>query len=219
MLFNNIMTEHKISINNYENLRNKLNEFFKIIDRLASKCFVPLSVGGWIKTVDDATEMIRRGADKVIINSAAYENENLINSIALRHGRQACIVSIDTILDDKGNRVVVIDRATRKTNIPPLDWAKKVVDRGAGEIFYNSVEHDGNRNGYDLDTIRMLTDHLSIPIIAFGGVQTWEHLEYGITEANADAVAAANILHYTEHSVLKAKQFLLSKNLQFRSNN
>jgi cyclase len=194
-------------------------EFLKIVDRLADKCFVPLSVGGWIEQVDDASETIRCGADKVIINTAAYEHPTLIEEIAGRHGSQACVVSIDSKPDDQGQRRVCIDRARKLTETAPVEWARTAAERGAGEIFYNSVDHDGNRGGYDLEGIRLLTQQLRIPVIAFGGAQTWEHLEEGVVEAGADAVAAANILHYTEQSVLKAKKYLLSKELNFRGLN
>jgi len=190
--------------------------FLKIINRLADKCFVPLSIGGWIESVDDASETIRCGADKVIINTAAYEHPSLIEEISERHGSQACVVSIDSKLDKQGQRRVCVDRARKMTEIVPVAWAQAAAERGAGEIFYNSVDHDGNRNGYDLDGVRILTQQLRVPVIAFGGVQTWEHLEEGVVEAGADAVAAANILHYTEQSVLKAKKYLLSKELNFR---
>jgi len=213
--FNGWAVDEIVALNVSRNEDSK-KEFFNIVDRLANKCFVPLSIGGWIQAVDDASETIRCGADKVIINTGAYEHPSLIEEISSRHGSQACVVSIDSKLDETGERRVCIDRARQLTNISPIEWAQTAAARGAGEVFYNSVDHDGNRNGYDLEGIRLLTDKLQIPVVAFGGVQTWEHLEAGVLEAGADAVAAANILHYTEQSVLKAKKYLLSKELNFR---
>jgi len=213
--FNDWAVDEIVALNVSKDVGSK-TEFLKIVNRLANKCFVPLSIGGWLQTVDDASETIRWGADKVIINTAAYDNPQLIEEIAARHGSQACVVSIDTIMDEHGKRNVVIDRAKKNTKMGLLEWALLAAERGAGEILYNSVSHDGNRGGYDIDGIRLLTENLNIPVIAFGGVQIWEHLEQGIVDAGADAVAAANILHYTEHSVLKAKKYLLSKGLNFR---
>lgn len=215
--FNGWAVDEIIALNVSKDVSSKI-QFLDIVNNLANKCFVPLSIGGWIQTVDDATDTIRSGADKVIINTAAFENPYLIEEIATRHGSQACVVSIDTI-SNNGKRKVVVNRAKTETKMDFLEWALEVSRRGAGEIFYNSVSHDGNRGGYDIEGIKILTENLSIPVIAFGGVQIWEHFEQGVVEAGADAVAAANILHYTEHSVLKAKKYLLSKGLNFRGVN
>ena len=213
--FNGWAVDEIVALNVSRTKGSKQN-FIEIINRLSEKCFVPLSIGGWIETVDDGSDFIRAGADKVIVNTAAFRKQSLITEIADRHGSQACIVSIDSKLNDEGERRVYIDRGKEITALSPVEWAKIAVNKGAGEIFYNSIDHDGNRKGYDIDGIRQISQNLSVPVIAFGGVQTWEDLEAGIVEAKADAVAAANILHYVEQSVLKAKKYLLSKNLNFR---
>jgi cyclase len=193
------------------------DKFVNILTRLAEKCFVPLAAGGWVENLADAAQLIRNGADKVIVNTAAYRRPDLITDIADKFGNQCCVVSIDAKRDENsGKQLVYIDRGREPTEQTPLSWAKAAVKYGAGEIFYNSINHDGNREGYDLGTVRELADYLSVPVIAFGGVFTWQHLADGILIGNADAVAAANIFHYTEHSVIKAKRFLLGKGLNFR---
>jgi len=189
-------------------------DFIGIVKRISSKCFVPLSVGGWINSIDDATQLIKNGADKIILNTQAFLNHNLISQISKKYGNQCVIISIDTKNID-GNDYVYIDRGTKNTNIEAITWAKKAIEYGAGEILINSIDYDGNRKGYNLKLISKLSGNINTPIIVLGGVFKWLHLQEGI-EAGANAVAAANIFHYTEHSTRKAKKFLLNKGMNFR---
>lgn len=191
--------------------------FVSIVKRLAEKCFVPLSAGGWIETVEDAKALIRNGADKVVVNTEAFRRPGLIGEIVSIYGSQCCVLSIDSKMDrEAGKRRVCIDRGSELTDVDPISWAQKAVDLGVGEVFFNSVDHDGNRAGYDLEMVKQLAESVTVPVVAFGGVQTWDHLVEGLEAGKADAIAAANILHYTEHSVVKAKKHLVEKNLNVR---
>lgn len=189
-------------------------EFVKIIKKVSSSCFVPLSAGGWISSVEDAANLIHNGADKIIINTEAFSNHSLISDIAKKYGNQCVVVSIDAKTVEE-NKNVFINRGRIDSEEDVVTWAKKAQYLGAGELFINSINHDGNRKGYDLDLIKELAKNINIPIIAMGGVFKWKHLKEGI-EAGASGVAAANIFHYTEHSTRKAKRFLLSEGMNFR---
>ncbi len=186
------------------------------VQRISRSCFVPLTAGGWIRSVDDARQLLARGADKVVLNTAAFDRPELISELARQFGNQCIVVSIDAQTSDDGGEVVVVDRGRRPTGTKVVDWARQAEERGAGEILLNSIPHDGKRRGYHLDLLRSVSEAVNIPLIAMGGVLRWEHLAQGITEAGADAVAAANIFHYTEHSSKKAKRYLLNKGLNFR---
>lgn len=192
--------------------------FLEIITELSRRCFVPLTVGGWIGDLDQTRAGIRAGADKVTVNTAAFNNPDLIGAIADSFGSQCVIVSIDAKVDPlmpSGYRVVV-DRGRQETDGDALDWARRAVDAGAGELMVNEISHDGNRKGYDLALIAKVTGAVDAPVIAMGGVGKWEHLVDGVRIGNADAVAAGNIFHYTEHSTKKAKEFLEAAGLNVR---
>ncbi|QDC47513.1 imidazole glycerol phosphate synthase subunit HisF [Candidatus Methylopumilus universalis] len=170
-------------------------QFAEVIEKISSKCFVPLAVGGWIHDVDYAQTLLRRGADKLVLNTAFSDNPDLIKSLSLKFGRQCIVASIDCKRGSEGESYVAVDRGSRVINVSPLDWAKNAVSLGAGEIFFNSIDHDGARMGYDLVNLEKICSAINIPVIAFGGVFNWEHLLQGI---NAGAVAVANQFHYTE---------------------
>ena len=206
----------EIVVLNVSRKRESKSAFIDIVGQMARKCYVPLAAGGWIEDLQDAAILVNIGADKVVMNTAVFRDPALINRVADKFGSQCCVVSMDVKRDNTGVRKVCIDRGREMTKIPPLKWAKSAVTHGAGEILFNSIDHDGNRTGFDIEQIRELAEALPVPVIAFGGVQTWDHLVEGIIEARADAVAAANILHYTEHSVVKAKKFLIEQGLNFR---
>ncbi len=192
-------------------------KFLDALARLSEKCFVPLTAGGWVENEEHARALLSQGADKVIINTGAFYSPGLITDLANRFGSQCVVVSIDAGLNDAGQWEVVVDRGRSPQPVSPVDWAQKAVDMGAGELFVNSLGHDGNRRGYALDLIRSIRLNVGVPVIAMGGVFTWEHLAQGIASAGADAVAAANIFHYTEHSTKKAKQYLIDKGHDFRA--
>lgn len=186
----------------------KRDEFYRIVDGLSEKCFVPLTVGGWIDSTEEIRKLLRLGADKVAVNTQALENPDLIRESAQVFGSQCIVVSIDARINGRGEYEVFIDRGRKPTAWKPWEWAHRAQQLGAGEIFLNSIDNDGFRQGYDLTLLKKVTESVNIPVIAMGGVFTWDHLAEGILQGGAEAAAAANIFHYTEHSTKKAKQHL-----------
>jgi cyclase len=192
--------------------------FTGIIDGLSRRCFVPLSVGGKITSLDDVHGYIRAGADKVVVNTGASDNPALISEIARAYGSQCVVVSVDARPDPtmpSGYRVVV-DNARRDTDRDARDWVREAASAGAGELLVNSVEHDGDKRGYDFALLNIVSATVAIPVIAMGGVGQWSDLVDGIRLGGADAAAAGNIFHYSEHSTKKAKEFMLAAGLPVR---
>lgn len=216
--FFNGWTVDEICVLEISNDTSHLSGFTDIIDGLSRRCFVPLSVGGKIRTLDDVHRYIRAGADKVVVNTAVAENSALITEISAAYGSQCMVVSIDARPDlamPSGYRVVV-ENARRDTDRDAREWAKEAASAGAGELLINSVEHDGDKRGYDLPLLKIVSDAVAIPVIAMGGVGQWSDLVDGIREGGADAAAAGNIFHYSEHSTKKAKEFMLAAGLPMR---
>lgn len=213
--FNGWAVDEMVVLNVSKN-ENSKEEFLKSIQKISNSCFVPLSVGGFISDLVYAKKMIANGADKLIVNTFAYNHPEFIKTLAEALGSQCVVVSIDSKLNESGSPCVAIDRGREMTSSHPLEWAKRAEEIGAGEIFINSINHDGLRKGYFLDLYKQISSSINIPLIAMGGVFTWEHLAEGIEIAGAQAVAAANIFHYTEHSTRKAKQYLIDNGLKFR---
>lgn len=189
--------------------------FAEIVDKVSRACFVPLAVGGWIDSLDYARQLLNRGADKLVVNTALADDPELFERLAARYGRQCMVASIDVKRGDDGRASVHVDRGRRDTGQALRLWAEQAIRRGAGEIFFNSIDHDGARRGYDLDSIAELAGATSVPVIAFGGVFTWKHLVQGI-HSGADAVAAANIFHYTEQATRKAKAHMAREGIRVR---
>lgn len=190
-------------------------KFAEIVERISSHCFVPLAVGGWIDSEEYAQKLLRSGADKLVINTAAADDPQLVSRLALRYGRQCIVVSMDVKRDDEGVPRILVDRGRRVIDVAPEAWARNAVELGAGEILFNSVDHDGARKGYDLESIKKVCGAVHVPVIAFGGVFTWNHLVDGIN-AGASAVAVANLFHYTEQSTRKAKSHLANAGVLVR---
>jgi cyclase len=195
---------------------NHRNLFYEVIVGLSKKCFVPLTVGGWVDSVAEVRKLLRLGADKITINTAAVRRPPFISECAQVFGSQCILVSIDAKAHGEGHYEVYIDRGREPTGLAPADWARQAEERGAGEIFLNCIDRDGFRQGYDLVLLRTVVDAVSIPVIAMGGVLTWQHLAEGVLIGGADAVAAANIFHYTEHSTKKAKEYLRAAGIEVR---
>ena len=194
----------------------KRQKFYDAVDGLSKKCFVPLTVGGWIKDPSEVNRLLGLGADKITINTEAYRNPAIIAECAKVFGSQCVVVSIDVRSHGNGRYEVYIDRGVKPTGENPVLWAKKAQKMGAGEIFLNCIDRDGFRQGYDLGLLREVVDAVGIPVIAMGGVLEWQHLVDGIVIGGADAVAAANIFHYTEHSTKKAKKYMRLKGIDVR---
>jgi cyclase len=192
--------------------------FIQIVEELSRRCFVPLTVGGKISDISLVNRYTRAGADKVVVNTHAVRNPALVSEIARQFGSQCCVVSIDAKpsgAHPSGYRVM-IGNGQEPTDLDVLEWARAVVGHGAGEIMVNNLEHDGDKRGYDLALVRLLADSVDVPVIAMGGVGEWSHFADGIRLGHADAVAAGNIFHYSEHSTKKAKEFLEREGLRVR---
>jgi cyclase len=188
---------------------------FEAIDELADECFMPLTVGGGIRTVEDVRRLLQVGADKVAVNTAAVENPDLIENVARRFGSQCVVVSID-VKGVNGRAEVFTHAGTRATGRRPVDWAREAEARGAGEILLTHIERDGTMTGYDLDLLRSVSEAVSIPVIASGGAGTYEHMAEALAVGKASAVAAASLYHFTEQTPLGAKRYLKSKGFPVR---
>ena len=187
----------------------------EVVRRAAEQVFIPLTVGGGVRTVDDARALLRAGADKVGVNTAAVERPSLVAEIAEEFGAQCVVVSIDARATD-GRWEVNTHGGRRPSGIDAVDWACEVAALGAGEILLTSMDRDGTKSGYDLELIRTVTAACSIPVVASGGVGTLEHLVEAARDGGADAVLAASIFHFGEHSVAEAKAALSAAGVAVR---
>jgi len=186
-----------------------------VVERTAERVFVPLTVGGGIRNLDDIRGILRAGADKVSINTAAVENPDLVSKGADRFGSQCIVVAIDA--KQKGSSwEVYIHGGRTPTGLDVLDWAKKAEKMGAGEFMLTSMDRDGTKDGYDLRLTRTVSQLVNIPVIASGGVGTLEHVYQGLTEGLADAVLAASIFHYNEFTVGDVKAYLRGRGVSVR---
>jgi cyclase len=192
-------SDHKVA-----NLASSL----EILDAVSRTCFMPLTFGGGIRTFEDVRVRLQRGADKVAMNTAAFETPDLVTAAATSFGSQAIVVSIDVRGDAESGYEVVTRGGSTGTGRDPGSWATEVERLGAGEILLNSVDRDGTGKGYDLDLVREVTSRVRIPVIALGGVGTYEHFAPAVQHAGASAVAAANIFHFKELSDRNAKRAL-----------
>lgn len=189
--------------------------FFEIIEDVSRVTFMPITVGGKIRTIKDIEKYLSLGADKISINTAALSNPEFITKAAKEFGSQCIIVSIDVKIFDNEYRVFSHKKG-KITEFDPLEWAKIVQDSGAGEILLNSMDRDGANCGYDLELLDKVSRNLSIPVIACGGVGEWQHFEEALNETKVDAVAAANIFHYKDQSVYLAKKHLFESGANVR---
>lgn len=188
---------------------------FTLIDELADECFMPLTVGGGIKSVNDAGELLKVGADKVSINSAFVENPDLALDVSRRYGSQCLVVSIDYKRINNKLRVMT-HSGKRMTNYDPLLLAELAEKKGAGEILLTSVDHDGMMEGYDVDVVKQVCEKVNIPVIASGGAGSYEHMVDVLKIGNASSVAAASLFHFTEQTPLEAKKYLKQKQINVR---
>ncbi|UOF93595.1 MAG: imidazole glycerol phosphate synthase subunit HisF [Bordetella sp.] len=201
---------------------NRSDLMLSIIEKVASTIFIPLTVGGGIRKVSDVQILLNSGADKVSINSAAVAKPELIKDIANYYGSQCIVVAIDAIrslVTDKNKDpswVVSTHGGRRQTNIDAVAWAKQMVSYGAGEILLTSMDHDGTKIGFDLELIRTISDAVSVPVIASGGVGNLQHLADGIIKGHASAVLAASIFHYNQYTIKECKEFLSKEGIAVR---
>lgn len=187
-----------------------------VIGRTADQCFMPLTVGGGIRTLEDMNVMLRAGADKVSINSSAIAGPDLIRAGAEKFGSQCIVVSIDARRIGRHRWRVFSHGGRRDTGMDALEWARQVVERGAGEIVLNSIDADGTRDGYDLEITRLVGESVSVPVVASGGAGRLEHMAEVLEQGRADAVLAASIFHDGDHSVGEVKEFLARQGLPMR---
>jgi imidazole glycerol-phosphate synthase subunit HisF len=191
-----------------------------IIEDVAAQVFIPLTVGGGVRQVDDVRRLLNAGADKVSINTSAVQNPQLVADATAHYGSQCIVVAIDAKQvnsTDVSPRWEVFTHGGRNpTGIDAIEWAKKMQSLGAGEILLTSMDKDGTRNGFDLALTRAVSDAVDIPIIASGGVGNLDHLVDGILKGQADAVLAASIFHYGEHTIHQAKQYMAKHGIEIR---
>jgi cyclase len=191
-----------------------------VVEQVASEVFIPLTVGGGIRTLEDIRRMLNAGADKVGINSAAVFNPDFVREAAERFGSQCIVVAIDAKkVSEPGepSRWEIFTHGGRKpTGIDAIAWAKKMVDYGAGEILLTSMDRDGTREGFDLPLTRAISEAVTVPVIASGGVGCLDHLADGVIEGKADAVLAASIFHFAEYTIEQAKQHMASRGIEVR---
>ena len=188
-----------------------------MVRRVAETVFIPFTVGGGIRTVEDFKVILREGADKVAVNSAAIQTPNLISEAALKFGNQCVVVAIDAKKRTDGSGWNIFKNGGRvDMGIDAVEWAMKANELGAGEILLTSMDCDGTKNGYDIELTRTISENVSIPVIASGGAGTKEHFYDALTEGKADAALAASLFHYKELEINEVKQYLRSREVSVR---
>lgn len=187
----------------------------KVIEKAAAKVTVPLTVGGGIRTVSDIEKVLKCGAQKISINTAAFENPDLIRQAAEKFGKQSIVIAIDTKKID-GQYVVMLSGGARPTKTSVVEWAKQVESLGAGEILLTSMDADGTKDGYDLEITRAVSSSVKIPVTASGGAGKPEDFYLAFTEGGASAALAASLFHFGEVEIPKLKEYLKSKNVQIK---
>lgn len=189
---------------------------FRLIDDLADDCFMPFAVGGGIRSIEDVRNLLASGADKVVVNSAAVENPDLIADIAAEFGSQALIVSIDFRRHHDGTYDVVTRSGNNHIGLDPVAWAIKAAQKGAGEVLLTSIDRDGTMEGYDVEMTQRVSDAVGIPVIASGGAGTYKHMADVLRDGGASAVAAASVFHFTEQTPREAKLYLKEQGFHMR---
>ncbi|MFI5251728.1 MAG: imidazole glycerol phosphate synthase subunit HisF [Bacteroidota bacterium] len=189
--------------------------FFEIVTKIAKEVAIPLTVGGGIRALDDIVNVLHCGADKVSLNTILTQNPNLLGEAVDRVGSQALVAAIDAKRNNRG-WIIHTRSGTTETVIDAVEWAKKVVGQGAGEILVTSIDNDGMKGGYDTELLKALSSAVKVPIVASGGAGTMEHMFEALSQGCADAVLAASIFHFHEIEIPTLKHFLLAKGLPIR---
>jgi cyclase len=187
-----------------------------VIERVADQVFIPLTVGGGVRSVDDVRKLLNAGADKVSINTSAVEHPELVEQAARRFGSQAIVVAIDARAAGPGRWEVYTHGGRKARGLDAVEWARSMAERGAGEILLTSMDRDGTKSGFDLELTNAVVRAVPVPVIASGGVGTLEHLAAGIERGGADAVLAASVFHFGEITVAQAKRFLAARGIEMR---
>jgi cyclase len=192
------------------------SKFLDVVRTFAHDCFVPISIGGGVRNLDDVSELMKVGADKVMINTGALERPDLIKEISRAYGAQCTVVSIDAKRNDAGNYEVYSSCGRESTAKSPVDWAREAEAYGAGEILITSIERDGSLQGYDIDLCNQVSNSVSIPVLGLGGAGNWKHFLEGFQKGGLSAVCTQNIYHFTESSITSAKNFLTKNGIEMR---
>ena len=192
------------------------NIMINMVEKVANSIFIPFTVGGGIRSVDDFNAILRAGADKVSVNSAAIKNHDLINEAAYKFGNQCVVSAIDAKRKEDGKWEVYINGGRIPTGLDAVQWACECEKRGAGEILLTSMDEDGQKRGYDLELTKAVSESVSIPVIASGGAGALEHFYDAFTKGKADAVLAASLFHFGEIPIPKLKEYLNSKGIPVR---
>ncbi len=187
-----------------------------VVEEVASDVFIPLTVGGGIRQLADIRKMLNAGADKVAINTAAVFNPDFVGEASSHFGSQCIVVAIDAKQVSQKRWEIFTHGGRKPTGLDAVEWAKKMVNLGAGEILLTSMDRDGTRNGFDLALTRTISEAVTVPVIASGGVGTLEHLAEGVLEGKADAVLAASIFHFGEYTIAEAKQQMAAQGIEVR---
>ncbi len=189
-----------------------------VVEEVAGQVFIPLTVGGGIRQVEDIRRMLNAGADKVAINTAAVHNPEFVGEAAAKFGSQCIVVAIDAkqVADDPARWEIFTHGGRKPTGIDAIDWARRMVDYGAGEILLTSMDRDGTKAGFDLALTRAVADAVPVPVIASGGVGNLDHLVEGILQGHADAVLAASIFHFGEYTIEQAKRRMAEAGIEVR---
>ena len=191
------------------------NTIYDVVEKTSKKCFVPLTVGGGVRSVDDINKLLSCGADKVSINTAAVQNKQVVEESSKKFGSQCIVVAIDA--KKNGDNWEVFTHGGRtSTGINAVDFALTMEDSGAGELLVTSMDKDGTKSGYDIELMKKISETVNIPVVASGGVGNLDHLAEGITKGKANAVLAASIFHYGKYSIKQAKEYLDSKGIPVR---
>jgi len=194
----------------------KRKTLVELVKKVASNINIPFTVGGGISSMENVSELLQHGADKISVNTAAFKKPNLIKEIADEFGSQCVVLAIDTKKEEDGEWYVYLNGGRLKTEAKTIDWARRAVDTGAGEILLTSMNHDGTKNGFALEITSILSNTLPVPVIASGGAGTMEHFKEAFEEANADAALAASIFHYKEIEIPVLKKYLHHNKINVR---
>lgn len=192
------------------------NSLHDIVRQVADRVFVPLTVGGGLRSVDDVREILRAGADKVAVNTAAVKRPELLSELAQVFGSQCVVLSIEAKKQDEGRWEAYVDNGRERTGLPVEEWARRGVDLGAGEILVTSVDREGTRKGFDCDLVHLISDSVSVPVIASGGMGSADDLVKVVETGRADAVAMADILHYERATISAIRQSASERSVPLR---
>lgn len=190
---------------------------YHMVSEVAEQCFMPMTVGGGVRTVEDVKNLLRAGADKVSINSAAITNPELMRDAANKFGTQCMVIAIDAKYNESSQQFEIYTHGGRKeTGIEAISWAKRMVDYGAGEILLTSMDRDGTKSGFDIKLTRAIADNVNIPVIASGGVGEPEHFVQGVKDAHAEALLAASIFHFGTYTIAEVKEHMHNAGIPVR---